>query len=70
VQPAGLRLDLDDGGVPLVLVDHVELHEVGLAAGVLDLLDQGVAAFLVAPGDEDRRPSWAKSRADARPMPP
>ena len=44
MQPTGLRLELDDGGVPLVLVDHVELDEVGLPARVADLLDQRVAA--------------------------
>src|SRR5829696_1189417 len=52
MQGAGLLFDLGNGGVPLVLIDHVELDEVGRAGGVVELLDQGVAALLVAAGYE------------------
>jgi hypothetical protein len=55
VQRAGLLLDPRDGRVPLILIDGIELDEVGRAAGVVDLRDQGVTALLVAAGDEDGR---------------
>ena len=52
---ACLLLDLGDGGVPLILFHHIELYEVGFAAGFIDLRGQGVAALLVAAGDEHGR---------------
>ena len=67
---AGLLLDLGDGGVPQVLVDHVELDEVRRAAGVVDLRHQRVAALFVAPATNTVAPPWRTVVADARPMPP
>jgi len=49
-----------DGRIPLTLVYDVEFHKVGLTAGFIDLRDQGVAALLIAAGDEHCRTLFRK----------
>lgn len=55
MQAAGQRLDLGDRGVPLVLVDHVQLDEIRRATGIGEFFDKGGAALAVPARDEDRR---------------
>jgi hypothetical protein len=70
VQRAGLLPHLRDRLIPLLLAGDVQFEEVRRAAAVVDLPGQFLTALLAASGDEDGCPSFANSRADARPMPP
>jgi hypothetical protein len=52
VQRTGLLFHLGNGGIPLILIDHVEFDEVCLATSAVDLCDQCVATLAAASSNE------------------
>jgi hypothetical protein len=70
VQRSCLLFDIGNGPVPLILFYHIQFYEMSLTTSFIDLRGKASPRSSLRPAMNTVAPSFANSRADARPMPP